>query len=157
MALAARVQGRSFRVFCMLGDGELDEGQVWEAAMAAGQFQLGSLVGIVDRNHLSIDGNTENIMRLEPLDARFESFGWRVHRIDGHDLDAILDVFNMLDSESVAAPQLVIADTVKGRGVQRMEGDTQWHVGNLVGADYDDVVAEIEAGLRPLVAGGTDG
>jgi transketolase len=157
MALAGRVQGRSFRVYCMMGDGELDEGQVWEAAMAANQFQLGSLVGIVDRNHLSIDGDTEDIMRLEPLEARFESFGWRVHRIDGHDLDAILDVFDLLDTESVGAPQLVIADTVKGRGVQRMEGDTQWHVGNLVGADYDDVVAEIEAGLRPLVAGGADG
>lgn len=157
MALAARVQGRSFRVYCMMGDGELDEGQVWEAAMAANQFQLGSLVGIIDRNHLSIDGDTESIMRLEPLDARFESFGWRVHRIDGHDLDAILDVFNLLDSETVAAPQLVIADTVKGRGVQRMEGDMQWHVGNLTGADYDDVVAEIEAGLQPLVAGRADG
>jgi transketolase len=96
-------------------------------------------------------------MRLEPLDARFQSFGWRVHRIDGHDLDAILDAFNALDTASVGAPQLVIADTVKGRGVRRMEGDTQWHVGNLVGADYDDVVAEIEAGLQPLVAGGADG
>jgi transketolase len=157
MALAARVQDRSFRVYCMMGDGELDEGQVWEAAMAAGQFQLGSLVAIIDRNHLSIDGDTENIMRLEPLDARFQSFGWRVHRIDGHDLDAILDAFNALDTASVGAPQLVIADTVKGRGVRRMEGDTQWHVGNLVGADYDDVVAEIEAGLQPLVAGGADG
>jgi transketolase len=156
MALAARVQDRSFRVYCLMGDGELDEGQIWEAAMAAGQFQLGSLVGIVDRNHLSIDGDTEDIMRLEPLGARFESFGWRVHRIDGHDLDAILDAFNALDTEGVAPPQLVIADTVKGRGVQRMEGDIQWHVGNLVGADYDDVVAEIEAGLRPLVAGGAD-
>jgi transketolase len=157
MALGARVQGRSFRVFCMMGDGELDEGQIWEAAMAAGQFQLGSLVGIIDRNHLSIDGDTESIMSLEPLGARFESFGWRVHRIDGHDLDAILDVFNLLDEAAVSPPQLVIADTVKGRGVRRMEGDTQWHVGNLQGADYDDVIAEIQSGLQPLVAGGADG
>lgn len=96
-------------------------------------------------------------MRLEPLDARFESFGWRVHRIDGHDLDAILDVFNQLDSDPVGAPQLVIAETVKGRGVRRMEGDINWHVGNLVGEDYDDVVAEIEAGLQPAAAGATDG
>jgi transketolase len=125
--------------------------------MAAGQFQLGSLVGIIDRNHLSIDGDTESIMSLEPLGARFESFGWRVHRIDGHDLDAILDVFNLLDEAAVSPPQLVIADTVKGRGVRRMEGDTQWHVGNLQGADYDDVIAEIQSGLQPLVAGGADG
>jgi transketolase len=157
MALGARVQQRSFRVYCMMGDGELGEGQIWEAAMAAGQFQLGSLVGIVDRNHLSIDGNTESIMGVEPLAARFESFGWKVHDVDGHDLDAILDVFNALDTAAVGPPQMVIADTVKGRGVQRMEGDIQWHVGNLVGADYDDVIAEIESGLKPLVAGGADG
>jgi transketolase len=157
MALGARVQGRSFRVFCMMGDGELDEGQVWEAAMAANHLQLGSLVGIVDRNHLSIDGETESIMRLEPLHARFESFGWKVHRIDGHDLEAILDVFNLLDEATVGPPQLIIADTVKGRGVRRMEGDTNWHVGNLQGADYDDVIAEIQGGLQPLLAGGSDG
>jgi transketolase len=157
MTLGGRVQGGSFRVYCMMGDGELDEGQVWEAAMSAGQFQLGSLVGIIDRNHLSIDGDTESIMRLEPLEARFESFGWKVHRIDGHDLDAILDVFNQLDDDPVSPPQLVIADTVKGRGVQRMEGDKNWHVGNLVGEDYDDVVAEIERGLQPLAAGGVSG
>lgn len=157
MALGARVQGRSFRVWCLMGDGELAEGQIWEAAMAASQFQLGSLVGIVDRNHLSIDGNTESIMALEPLAERFKSFGWKVYRVDGHDLDAILDVFNMLDSSAVAQPQVVIADTVKGRGVRRMEGDIQWHVGNLVGADYDDVVSEIRAGLQPGAAGGADG
>jgi transketolase len=96
-------------------------------------------------------------MRLEPLEDRFESFGWRVHRIDGHDLDAILDVFNLLDTTASAPPQLVIADTVKGRGVRRMEGDTNWHVGNLVGADYDEVIAEIESGLQPVAAGGNDG
>jgi transketolase len=141
----------------VMGDGELAEGQIWEAAMAASQFQLGSLVGIVDRNHLSIDGETESIMGVEPLAARFESFGWKVQRIDGHDLDAILDAFDGLDTGTVGPPQLVIADTVKGRGVRRMEGDIQWHVGNLVGADYDDVIAEIETGLQPLAAGGADG
>jgi transketolase len=154
MALGARVQGRASRVYCMLGDGELGEGQVWEAAMAAGQFQLGSLVGIVDRNHLSIDGETESIMSVEPLAARFESFGWTVHRVDGHDFDAILDVFDALDTAEVGPPQMVIADTVKGRGVRRMEGDYQWHVGNLVGDDYDDVIAEITSGLQPLAASG---
>jgi transketolase len=157
MALGARVQGRSFRVYCMMGDGELDEGQVWEAAMAANQFQLGSLIGIVDRNHLSIDGNTESIMRLEPLAARFESFGWKVRTIDGHDLDAILDAFNELDADPDGPPQLIVADTVKGRGVRRMEFDTNWHVGNLLGEDYEEVVEEIKAGLQPLAAGGGDG
>jgi transketolase len=157
MALGARVQGRSYRVYCMMGDGELSEGQIWEAAMAARQFQLGSLVGIVDRNHLSIDGNTENIMGIEPLAARFESFGWTVYPVDGHDLDEILDVFDALETAPVGPPQLVIADTVKGRGVRRMEGDREWHVGNLVGADYDDVIAEIGRGLQPLVSSTADG
>jgi transketolase len=157
MALGARIQGRSFRVYCMMGDGELGEGQIWEAAMAASHFKVGSLVGIIDRNHLSIDGNTEKIMSVEPLAERFRSFGWKVHGVDGHDLDAILDVFNALETDAVGAPQLVIADTVKGRGVRRMEGDIQWHVGNLVGEDYDEVIAEIESGLQPVVAGGGDG
>jgi transketolase len=157
MALGARVQGRSFRVFCLMGDGELAEGQIWEAAMAASQFRLGSLVGIVDRNHLSIDGDTESIMSIEPLEERFASFGWKAHRVDGHDLDAILDVFDALETAAVGPPQLVIADTVKGRGVRRMEGDIHWHVGNLVGADYDDVIAEIERGLQPVAAGAAGG
>jgi transketolase len=156
MALGAGVQGRSFRVYCMMGDGDLAEGQIWEAAMAASQFRLGSLVGIVDRNHLSIDGDTESIMSVEPLAARFESFGWKVHGVDGHDLDAILDAFDALETAAHGPPQLVIADTVKGRGVRRMEGEQQWHVGNLVGADYDDVIGEIERGLQPLAPGGAD-
>jgi transketolase len=157
MALAARVQGRSYRTYCLLGDGELAEGQVWEAAMAAGHFRAGSLIAIVDRNQLSIDGPTESIMGVEPLDEKFRSFRWQVRRIDGHDLDAILDAFSGLSDAPDGPPQMIIADTVKGRGVQRMELDAGWHVGNLVGADYDDVMAEIEGGLRPVAAGGSDG
>lgn len=153
MTLAARVQGRSYRSYVILGDGELCEGQVWEAAMAAGHYRAGSLVAIVDRNQLSIDGPTESIMGVEPLDEKFRAFRWRVQRIDGHDFDAILDAFAGLGTDPHGPPQMIIADTVKGRGVQRMELDTNWHVGNLVGADYDDVLAEIEAGLQPATAG----
>jgi transketolase len=154
MTLAARVQGRDYRSYVILGDGELCEGQVWEAAMAAGHYRAGSLVAIVDRNQLSIDGPTESIMGVEPLDEKFRAFRWQVQRIDGHDLDAILDAFAGLSADPHGPPQMIIADTVKGRGVQRMELDTNWHVGNLVGADYDDVMAEIEAGLQP--AGGSN-
>jgi len=153
MTLAARVQGRPYRSYVMLGDGELCEGQVWEAAMAAGHYRAGSLVAIVDRNQLSIDGPTESIMGVEPLDEKFRAFRWQVQRIDGHDFDAILDAFAGLSTDPHGPPQMIIADTVKGRGVQRMELDTNWHVGNLVGADYDDVLAEIEAGLQPVTAG----
>ena len=153
MTLAARVQGRSYRSYVILGDGELCEGQVWEAAMAAGHYRAGSLVAIVDRNQLSIDGPTESIMGVEPLDEKFRAFRWQVQRIDGHDFDAILDAFAGLATDPHGPPQMIIADTVKGRGVQRMELDTNWHVGNLVGADYDDVLTEIEAGLQPVTAG----
>ena len=153
MTLAARVQGRPYRSYVILGDGELCEGQVWEAAMAAGHYRAGPLVAIVDRNQLSIDGPTESIMGVEPLDEKFRAFRWQVQRIDGHDFDAILDVFAGLHADPHGPPQMIIADTVKGRGVQRMELDTNWHVGNLVGADYDDVLAEIEAGLQPVTAG----
>jgi transketolase len=153
MTLAARVQGRPYRSYVILGDGELCEGQVWEAAMAAGHYRAGSLVAIVDRNQLSIDGPTESIMGVEPLDEKFRAFRWQVQRIDGHDFDAILDAFAGLPADPHGPPQMIIADTVKGRGVQRMELDTNWHVGNLVGADYDDVLAEIEAGLQPVTAG----
>ena len=153
MTLAARVQGRPYRSYVILGDGELCEGQVWEAAMAAGHYRAGSLVAIVDRNQLSIDGPTESIMGVEPLDEKFRAFRWQVQRIDGHDFDAILDAFAGLGTDPHGPPQMIIADTVKGRGVQRMELDTNWHVGNLVGADYDDVLVEIEAGLQPVTAG----
>jgi transketolase len=154
MALAGRVTGRDYRVYCVTGDGELAEGQVWEAVMAAGHYRLGSLVAIVDRNQLSIDGATEDLMGIEPLADKFASFRWRVQRIDGHDPGALLDAFDALDPPGEGPPQVIIADTVKGRGVRRMEGDIGWHVGRLVGADYDDVIAELGRGLRPLVPGG---
>jgi transketolase len=152
MALAGRVQRRDYRVYCMLGDGELHEGQIWEAAMAASHFRLQSLVGIIDRNGLCIDGHTEDIMGIEPIDERFRSFGWDVRRIDGHDLDAILGALGDLEPAGAGAPQMIVADTVKGRGVQMMEGNLNWHVGNLVGRDYDAVVGELQRGLAPVAA-----
>ena len=150
MALAGRIAGRDYRTYCMLGDGELNEGQIWEAAMAAGHFKLQGLVGIVDRNQLSIDGPTEKVMSVEPLVDRFTSFGWDVTRIDGHDLPAILATLAALKPAGEGKPQMIVADTIKGRGVKYMELSLDWHVGNLVGADYDEAWAEIEAGLKPL-------
>lgn len=149
MALAARMQKRDYRVYCMLGDGELNEGQIWEAAMAAGHYRLQGLVGIVDRNQLSIDGPTEKVMSVEPLEDRFRSFGWNVTRIDGHDLGAVMQTLGSLLPSGEGKPQMIIADTVKGRGVKYMELSLDWHVGNLVGEDYDDAWREIEAGLKP--------
>jgi transketolase len=151
MALAGRLSGRDYRTYCMLGDGELNEGQIWEAAMAAGHFKLQGLVAIVDRNQLSIDGPTEKVMSVEPLVDRFTAFGWDVRRIDGHDLSAILETLSALKPAGEGKPQMIIADTIKGRGVKYMELSLDWHVGNLVGADYDEAWAEIEAGLQPRV------
>ena len=150
MAYAARVTGRAYRTFVMLGDGELHEGQVWEAAMAAGHYRLGSLVAIVDRNRLCIDGFTSDVMDVEPIEERFAAFGWRTRRLDGHDLDAVLDALADLPEPGAGPPTVLVADTVKGRGVRRMELSPDWHVGNLAGADYDDVMAELAAGLREV-------
>jgi len=149
MALAGRMQGRSYRVHVMLGDGELQEGQVWEAAMAAGHFRTQGLVAIVDRNGLCIDGHTEQIMSVEPIEERFAAFGWRTSRIDGHDFGAILGELDGLHPAGEGKPQLIVADTVKGRGVERMEMSLNWHVGNLAGDDYDEVLAELSGGLKP--------
>ena len=152
IALAGRVQNRKFRTFVMLGDGELCEGQIWEAAMSAGHFGLQGLVAIIDRNQLCIDGFCDDIMSVEPLEQRFRSFGWEAVRIDGHDLDAVLGALDALPEAGKGRPQVIIADTIKGRGVKRMELSLDWHVGNLVGQDYDDVMAELDAGLKPYEA-----
>ena len=135
MALAGRIQERSFRAYCLLGDGELHEGQVWEAAMAAGHFRTASLVAIIDRNQLCIDGRTDEIMAVEPIVERFEAFGWQVQRIDGHDFGQIQSALAQLAPGGQGRPQLIVADTIKGRGVSWMEENLNWHVGNLVGAD----------------------
>lgn len=146
MALAARMAGRSYRTWCMLGDGELHEGQVWEAAMSAAHYDLGSLVAIVDRNGLCIDGHTDDVMGIEPLADKFSAFGWDVRRCDGHDLDDVLDAFAAVPATDSRRPVVLIADTVKGKGVARMEHNPAWHVGNLAGEDYDDVLAELRGG-----------
>jgi len=142
-ALAARVDNRDYRTYCLLGDGELAEGQVWEAAMAASHFRLGSLVAIVDRNQLCIDGRTEDVMAVEPLSGKFESFGWTAVRIDGHDIGAIRAALSSLPPPRSCCPTAIIADTIKGKGVARMELNLHWHVGRLGPQDRDEVLAEL--------------
>lgn len=151
IALAGRMQKRNFMTYVLLGDGELSEGQIWEAVNSAGHFKLQNLVAIVDRNGLSIDGHTEDVMSIEPIEDRFRAFGWDTCRIDGHDLEQIREVFGALKRNGLGRPQAIVADTIKGRGVARMEMSLDWHVGNLVGEDYDDVMAEIDAGLKPFL------
>ena len=110
----------------MLGDGELQEGEVWEAAMAAGHYQLGNLCAIVDYNKMQSDDLNERIMRLEPLDAKWRAFNWHVRAIDGHDFDQIAAAF--ADARATAdKPTVIIANTIKGKGVSYMEGVPSWH------------------------------
>lgn len=123
-ALALRKRGNiTSRVFVVLGDGECDEGSVWEAAMFAAQFKLKNLIAIVDRNHLQYDGDTEEIIGLESLEQKWKSFGWDCEVIDGHNIEECCEAFQ----KKTDKPAVVIADTVKGKGISFMENDPSWH------------------------------
>lgn len=126
MALAAKIDGRSYRVYALLGDGECQEGQVWEAAMSAAHYGLDSLVAIVDRNGLQIDGPTEEVMALEPLADKWRAFGWHTLVIDGHSFPEIMGALNEA-AATKGRPTAIVAETVKGKGVSFMEGIVDWH------------------------------
>lgn len=125
-ALAARLDGANHRIYCIMGDGEQQEGGIWEAAMAAGQFCLDNLCGIVDRNRLQIDGWTKDVMDIEPLADKYRSFGWHVIEIDGHNIPKIASAFDEAKC-TVGKPTVIIAKTVKGKGVSFMEEQAGWH------------------------------
>ena len=126
-ALAGRLDGRAYTVFCIMGDGEQQEGQVWEAAMEAAHFKLDNIVAILDNNHLQIDGKTETVMNVEPIAAKYEAFGWQVVRIDGHDMTQIVDALQAAKQNKSGKPLLILAETVKGKGVTFMENAAGWH------------------------------
>jgi transketolase len=125
-ALAARLDNKTYRTYVLMGDGECQEGQVWEAAMTAGNYELGSLTAIVDSNRYQLDGAVEDINSLRPLDAKFESFGWRVITVDGHDVGAVRVALHQA-KESHDVPVCIIANTVKGKGVTFMENNNEFH------------------------------
>lgn len=126
MALAARLQNKDYRTYTLLGDGELQEGQVWEAAMFAGSRKLDNLVVIVDNNGLQIDGNIEDVNSPYPIGAKFEAFNFNVVEIDGHDFDQIADAFKQA-KECKGKPTAIIMKTIKGKGVSFMENQVSWH------------------------------
>ena len=126
LALAARLDGKKHKIFCIMGDGEQQEGQVWEAAMEAGHYQLDNLVAIIDCNRLQIDGLVKDVMQVEPLCAKYGSFGWDVMRIDGHDMTQVVDALEQAKAVS-GRPVVILADTVKGKGVSFMEDQAGWH------------------------------
>jgi len=138
MALAGKKDRRSYRVFTTMGDGELTEGSIWEASMSASHYKLDNLVVIVDRNTLQITGRTEDVMQLDPLDARFAAFGYAVRHVDGNDVAALSDLFAQLPFEP-GKPNLVLAHTVKGKGISFIEDQANWH--HHVPTDQELIIA----------------
>lgn len=145
-ALGKRLSGQNDqKVFCLLGDGEIQEGQIWETAMSAPKFELGNLVAILDYNHGQIDGPVEKVMPLEPLAEKWKSFGWSVSTINGHDMGQIINTIEGL-SPRAKQPHFVIAQTVKGKGVSFMEHKIEWHGSAPSKEQAQKALAEIKSG-----------
>lgn len=142
MALAAKLDKKEYRVWTLLGDGECEEGQVWEAAMAASHYKLDNLCAVVDNNHLQIDGPVSKVMSPEPLVDKFRAFGWDVLAVDGHDVNDLLSAFSAPQAGK-GKPLAIIAETVKGKGVTFMEGVAGWHGKAPAGEELDRALAEL--------------
>jgi len=149
MALAGKIQNKDYRVYSILGDGEVAEGQVWEAFMSAAKYKLDNLCAVVDVNGLQIDGRTCDVMPTEPLDEKFAAFGAHVIKIDGHDLDAIQAAF--AEARTVKGkPTVILAKTVKGKGISFMENNAGWHGKAPNAEQYAIAKAELEAKIAEL-------
>jgi len=142
MALAGKIDKKSYRVYALLGDGELAEGIVWEAAMAAAHYRLDNLVAILDYNGLQIDGKNEEVMNVAPVAAKWQAFGWNVIEVDGHDVEQLLRAFELAANHK-GRPTIIIAKTIKGKGVSFMENQVGWH-GSAPNAE------QAEAALKEL-------
>lgn len=142
MGIAGKVDKLSYRVFVLLSDGECDEGSVWEAALSASQLKLDNLIAIVDYNKLQALGETSKIMNLEPLAGKWESFGWEVREVNGHNISQLLDAFTQLPSVK-NKPRVVIAHTIKGKGVSFMENQFVWHYKNLDEQGYKKALNDL--------------
>ncbi len=144
MALAAKLDGRSYRVYTTMGDGELTEGSIWEAAMSATHYKLDNLVVIIDRNTLQISGRTEEVMRLDPLAIRFGAFGFAVREVDGNDVAALADAFAQVPF-AAGKPSLLLAHTIKGKGISFIEDKTDWHHHVPTDAEFAQALGELAA------------
>jgi transketolase len=138
---------KDYRVFVLMGDGELAEGSVWEGAMAAANFRLDNLVGIVDRNRLQISGDTESVMRLESLKGKWTEFGWETREIDGHDMGSLLRSFRGAPL-AAGKPTMFIANTVKGKDVSFMENMAKWHHGVPSAEQLSSAYAELDERMK---------
>lgn len=146
MALGAKLKKQKHYYYILCGDGEIQEGQVWEAAMFANKYKLDNIIGFVDRNYLQTDGNSEDVMPLDPLRPKWESFGWRVYEIDGNDLNQIIETVEKAKSEK-GKPVMIIARTVKGKGVSFMENVAGWHGTPPGKEDFDKAIKELSYGI----------
>ena len=151
MALSGKISNKDYRVYAVLGDGELEEGQVWEAAMAAAQFKLDNLVAFIDFNGLQIDGPIKEVMCSEPIGAKYEAFGWNVYEIDGSDVEAIKDALDKAKTVK-GKPTAIVAKTTKGKGVSFMENQAGWHGKAPNQEQRDQAIAEIDEYLKGLEA-----
>ena len=145
MALTAKLDNKDYKIYVILGDGEVQEGQIWEAAMSSAHYKLDNVIAILDFNGLQIDGSNEEVMNINPIDEKFAAFGWNVIKIDGHDLEAISNAVDKA-KKILGKPSVIIAKTFKGKGVSFMENNADWH-GTAPNEDQRKAaIAELEGG-----------
>ncbi|MEO6230549.1 MAG: transketolase [Ferruginibacter sp.] len=149
VALAAKMDKKDYKTYTLLGDGELPEGSNWEAALSAAQYKLDNLCAIIDKNNLQITAPTKDVCSTDPLDKKWEAFGWSVKEVDGNDVEALLEVFKSLPFES-GKPSVIIANTIKGKGVSFMENQLKWHHGVPSKEQYEQAQQELDNALTEL-------
>ncbi len=146
MALGAKMDGANWRTYVVLGDGECDEGSVWESALQAAQYRLGRLIAVVDYNHMQSLGTVDETLRLEPFEQKWKDFGWRAESVDGHDTEALKAAFDRAkENAGTGKPSVILAHTVKGKGISFMENNILWHYRTPQGEEYDAALKELEA------------
>ena len=151
MALAAKLDNKSYRVYSILGDGEIEEGQVWEQAMFASHYKLDNFTIFVDNNGLQIDGNVADVMDPNPIDKKFEAFGWHVIKADAHDFNALMDAINEAKATK-GQPTAVIMKSIKGKNVSYMENNASWHGSAPNKEQYEQAISELDAIIKELEA-----
>lgn len=142
MALAGKLDKKAYKVYAIIGDGEIQEGQIWEAAMFAAHYKLDNLIGILDYNKVQLFGTTKDIMNVSPVSEKFRAFGWHVLEIDGHDMQAILNALGEAQ-KLVDKPVMIVANTIKGKGISYMENTAAWHGNAPSAADLEKALAEL--------------
>ena len=146
MAIAGKMDQKDYRVYCILGDGEIEEGQIWEAAMTSSKYKLDNLCVIVDNNNLQIDGTIKEVMSPYPIDEKFRSFGFEIIKIDGHDIEEIIKAFEVAKNIK-DKPTCIIAKTIKGKGISYMENQVGWHGKAPNEEQYKEAITELEKGI----------